>query len=117
MDREWQATMPLTKVAGFPIVKEVLRNGGQYLRIVQENVIWGGKGQGSGVRPTIGRDVRDESSEGSGEAVMPYCPADGEPREVREPKLNGDGGLNAKVLLIKEVGVWPKSEEGSRDRS
>ena len=61
---------------------------------MQENVIWGGEGHDFGVQRTIGRDVRDESGEGSGEAVMPepkptdgdYCPP-GEHREVREPRI------------------------------
>ena len=74
-------------------------------------MIWGCKGQGFGVQQTIGRDVRDESSEGSGKAVMAestptdgdYCPP-GEPREIREPRLNGNGRLNAKVSRT-DIGV------------
>jgi len=51
----------------------------QQLRTVQENVIWVGKGQGFGVERTIGRDIRNESSEGGLEAVNPESkPTDGD---------------------------------------
>jgi len=73
----------------------------------------GWQGQGFGVQQITRKDVWDESSKGSGEAMMPvpklidgdYC-APGEPREVRKPRPNGNEGLNAKVCrMLTDIGV------------
>ena len=99
-DRDWQATMPLTKVA---IASE---------SVAKRDLGWQGSGFRGVTENTEGREW-DESSEGSREVVMPEskpthgdCWPLGELREICKPRLNGNGGLKAKVnRMLIDIGV------------